>query len=91
MAQYFGYGVAAVYRGPLLYETDAVRAVIIKWVSFFKEHRDILISDIVHVRRPDGQGQSAVKSMYCKQLNVCILNVAWTKTTLYLKVFFAGI
>ncbi len=27
-----------------------------KWVDFYKTYRDILISDIVHVRRPDMQG-----------------------------------
>ena len=28
-----------------------------KWVGFYKTYRDILISDIVHVRRPDMQGE----------------------------------
>ena len=29
--------------------------MVTKWVSFYKTYRDILISDIVHVRRPDMQ------------------------------------
>src|SRR5262249_36731799 len=31
------------------------RALVSKWVSWFKEYRDILESDLIHVRRPDGQ------------------------------------
>jgi hypothetical protein len=26
-----------------------------KWVGFYKKHRAILDSDIIHVRRPDGR------------------------------------
>src|SRR5260370_817918 len=46
----------ACYRGPRLYDTDATRAVVKKWVEFYRQHRAILDSDIIHVRRPDGQG-----------------------------------
>ena len=31
-----------------------------KWVSFYKAHRTILDSDIVHVRRPDGGDVDAI-------------------------------
>ena len=48
-------GVQAAYRGPRLYDTPATRAVVKRWVDFYKAHRDILESDIVHVRRPDGR------------------------------------
>ena len=50
-----GAGVQACYRGPRLYDTDATRAVVAKWVGWFKKHRDILESDLIHVRRPDGR------------------------------------
>ena len=40
-----------------LYDTDATMQVVKKWVDFYKTYRDILISDIVHVRRPDMQGK----------------------------------
>ncbi len=59
LAQYLGYGVAASYRGPMLYDTDETKAVVKKWVDFYKTYRDILTSDIVHVRRPDMQGKKA--------------------------------
>lgn len=56
LAQNFGSGVQACYRGPRIYATDATRAVVKKWVDFYKAHRAILDSDIIHVRRADGAG-----------------------------------
>lgn len=50
----FGAGVQACYRGPRLYDTDTTKTVVKKWVDFYKKHRQILASDIVHLRRPDG-------------------------------------
>ena len=55
LAQYLLAGVAACYRGYRLYDTPEVMAVVTKWVSVYKQYRDIINSDIVHVRRPDGQ------------------------------------
>jgi len=55
LAQNFGSGVQACYRGPRLYDADETKALVKKWVDFYKEHRDILDSDIIHVRRPDGR------------------------------------
>ncbi len=53
LAQNFGSGVQACYRGTRWYDTDETKAVVKKWISFYKQHRDILDSDIVHVRRAD--------------------------------------
>jgi hypothetical protein len=55
LAQNFGSGVQACYRGPRLYDTDETKAVVKKWVDFYKKHRAILDSDIIHVRRADGR------------------------------------
>jgi hypothetical protein len=55
MANNFGAGVQACYRGPRLYDTDETKAVVEHWVGWFKAHRAILESDIIHVRRPDGR------------------------------------
>jgi hypothetical protein len=55
LAQNFGAGVQACYRGPRLYDTDETKAVVKKWVDFYKRYRAILDSDIIHVRRPDGR------------------------------------
>lgn len=60
LAQYLGYGVAACYRGDVLYDGPKSKGVVMKWVSFYKQYRDILISDIVHVRRPDMQGTTSM-------------------------------
>ena len=55
LAQNFGSGVQACYRGPRLYDTDRTKELVKKWVNFYKEYRGILDSDIIHVRRPDGR------------------------------------
>lgn len=51
----FGAGVQACYRGPRLYDTEDTRKIVTKWVNFYKSYRRILDSDIIHLRRPDGQ------------------------------------
>lgn len=48
-------GVQACYRGPRLYDTDRTKAMVVRWVAWFKEYRDILESDLVHGRRADGR------------------------------------
>ena len=55
LANLFGAGVQACYRGPRLYDTDATKVVVKRWVSFYKEHRAILDSDLIHLRRADGR------------------------------------
>ena len=55
LANLFGAGVQACYRGPRLYDTDSTKAVVKHWVDFYKKHRQILDSDIIHLRRADGR------------------------------------
>lgn len=57
LAVNLGNGVQACFRGPRLYDTDTTRALVEEWVDFYKEHRDILESDIIHSssRRADGR------------------------------------
>ncbi len=55
LANNFGFGTQACYRGPRLYDTDETKAVVKKWVDFYKKHRPILDSDMIHVRRADGR------------------------------------
>jgi hypothetical protein len=55
LANLFGAGVQACYRGPRLFDTDETRAVVKKWVDFYMTHRAILDSDLVHLRRADGR------------------------------------
>jgi hypothetical protein len=55
LANLFGAGVQACYRGPRLFDTPETKAIVEKWVGFYKDHRAILDSDVIHIRRPDGQ------------------------------------
>jgi hypothetical protein len=55
MANLFGAGVQACYRGPQLYDAPETRDMVKNWVDFYKKHRSILDSDIIHWRRPDGR------------------------------------
>jgi len=55
LAQYFGMGIMACYRGFRLYDTEETKSVVKRWVDFYREHQAILDSDIIHVRRPDGR------------------------------------
>lgn len=55
MASNLGAGVQAVYRGKRLYDTPETRDMVKGMVDWYKRHRDILESDIIHLRRPDGQ------------------------------------
>jgi len=55
LADNFGYGAQACYRGPRLYDAQETRAVVKKWVDWFKAHREILESDVIHVKRADGR------------------------------------
>ena len=48
LASNLGAGVQAVYRGHRLYDTEETKAAVIRWVDWFKEHRGILESDIIH-------------------------------------------
>ncbi|MEQ1821937.1 MAG: alpha-galactosidase [Fimbriimonadaceae bacterium] len=56
----FGYGAQSCYRGPRIYDTETTKAAVIKWVTWFKKHRDILESDVIHIRRPDGRNLDGI-------------------------------
>lgn len=56
----FGAGVQACFRGPRLYDTESTKAMVTKWVNFYKNYRDILDSDLIHLRRPDGNDYDGV-------------------------------
>ena len=55
MAQNYGSGVQACYRGPRLYDTDKTKKLVIDHIEHYKKYRDILNADIIHLRRPDGR------------------------------------
>jgi hypothetical protein len=55
MANLFGAGVQACYRGPRLYDTEATKELVAGWVDFYKRHRALFDGDIIHLRRADGR------------------------------------
>ncbi|TWF33614.1 hypothetical protein FHW36_11255 [Chitinophaga polysaccharea] len=55
MAQYYGAGIQACYRGPRLYDTDSTKALVKNMISWYKKYRDILNTDVIHLRRADGR------------------------------------
>ncbi|HRQ19584.1 MAG TPA: hypothetical protein PL085_21080, partial [Agriterribacter sp.] len=60
LANLFGAGVQACYRGPQLYDAPQTKTLVKKWVDFYKKHRRILDADIIHLRRPDGRDYDAI-------------------------------
>jgi hypothetical protein len=60
LANNLGYGAQACYRGPRLYDSPETKAVVVKWVNWFKKYRDTLESDIIHIRRCDGQSWDGI-------------------------------
>ncbi len=55
MVQNYGSGVQACYRGPRLYDTDETKKVVVDQISHYKKYRELLNSDIIHLKRPDGR------------------------------------
>lgn len=55
MVQNYGAGVQACYRGPRLYDTPETKAMVTEVISWYKKYRNILNSDIIHLRRPDAR------------------------------------
>ncbi|SMC87307.1 alpha-galactosidase [Pedobacter nyackensis] len=55
MMQYYGAGVQACYRGPRLYDTDKTKQTVINVINWYKKYRNILNSDLIHLRRADGR------------------------------------
>lgn len=53
-ADLIGYGVQACYRGPRLFDSPETKAIVKKWTSFYKTHREVLDGDIIHLRRANG-------------------------------------
>ena len=55
LANNLGYGAQACYRGPRLYDSPETKALVVKWVDWFKKNRAILESDVIHLRRADAR------------------------------------
>lgn len=75
LANLFGAGVQACYRGPQLYDAPETKALLEKWVNFYKKHRPILDADIIHIRRPDGRDYDAILHVDPKGLEKGLLMI----------------
>jgi len=60
LADLLGAGVQAAWRGKRLYDAPETMELVKKWVTFYKKHREILDSDIIHVKRADGRDIDAI-------------------------------
>lgn len=50
LAQYMGNGVTSDFRGKALYDGETLETMQ-KWVAFFKTHRGIVNSNLIHIRQ----------------------------------------
>lgn len=91
-----GLGVQAHYRGPRLFDTEETRVLVADAVAWFKEHRDILESDVVHGRRADGRDLDWVlhaNPALAKKGMLCVYNpLAQDVTkTIRISVYYTGL
>ena len=55
LIQFLASGCQLSIRGNRMYDTPATKAMVSKWINWFKTHREILTSEIIHVSRPNGR------------------------------------
>ena len=54
-ANLIGAGVQACYRGPRLFDHEMTKAIVVKWVRFYKRYRAVLDGELIHLRRATGR------------------------------------
>ncbi|MEN6457495.1 MAG: hypothetical protein ABFC63_01070 [Thermoguttaceae bacterium] len=96
LANLFGSGVQAAYRGPRLHDGKETKTVVKKWVDFYKRHREILDSDLIHVRRADARDVDCllhVNPRLSEKGLVMVYNPLErpAKTTLQLPLYYTGL
>ncbi len=96
LAQNFGSGVMACYRGPRLFDAEETKTVVKRWVDFYKRYHLILNSDLIHVRRPDGRSIDCMLHANA-QISPCGLSMLYNPTrtvqemTLKLPLYYTGL
>lgn len=60
MMQNYGSGVQACYRGHRLYDCEETQQAVINVIDWYKKYRDILNSEVLHLRRPDGKDYDGI-------------------------------
>ncbi len=92
----FGAGVQACFRGPRIFDTDATRDTVKRWVAFYKQHRSILDSPLIALRRPDGRdwdGWLHVNPRLDRPALLCVYNPLEEpiKRTIRVPLYYAGL
>ena len=96
LAQNFGSGVMACYRGPRLFDAEETKIVVKRWVDFYKRYDLILNSDLIHVRRPNGRSIDCMLHANA-QISPCGLAMLYNPTrtvqemTLKLPLYYTGL
>lgn len=54
MSSNLGAGVQACYRGPRLFDSEETKNMVKGMVDWYKEHRQVLEGDIIHLKRATG-------------------------------------
>ncbi|HEX5050537.1 MAG TPA: alpha-galactosidase [Planctomycetota bacterium] len=93
-----GYGAEACWRGPRLFDGEATRERVAVWVGWYKQHRAVLESDVVHSssRRACGRDLDWVLHAH-RAADPCAMLVVWNPTdavlsrALPLDLYFAGL
>jgi hypothetical protein len=96
MMQYYGAGIQACYRGPRLYDNDTTKATVIKVINWYKQHRGILNSSVIHLRRADGRdwdGWMHINPSLKEKALVMLFNPTKEKITRNIKLplYYAGL
>ncbi|MBC9930585.1 LamG domain-containing protein [Chitinophaga qingshengii] len=94
--QHLASGCQFTVRGKRLYDTPETRQMVQRWINWFKEHREILTSDIIHLARPTGRDLDAmfhVNSLLEEKGMLVIFNPTDKKITRRFKVplYYTGI
>jgi hypothetical protein len=55
LVQYLGSGCQFTLRGNRLYDAPETKAMVKKWIDWFKKYRPVLTGDIIHMGRPTGR------------------------------------
>jgi hypothetical protein len=74
LANTLGYGAQACWRGTRLYDSPDTKAVVLKMVGWYKQHRALLESDVIHLRRPDGRSLDYIMHVSDREAMVVIYN-----------------
>eukprot|EP00039_Didymoeca_costata_P032421 m.37766 g.37766 ORF g.37766 m.37766 type:complete len:774 (-) comp9349_c0_seq2:28-2349(-) len=56
----YGTGVITNLRGYRMYQSNASKAIVVKWISFFKKYRQILVADFTTLNWSNETGYDAV-------------------------------